>query len=90
MTKKLSRSTRPRRQEEREARKKRQRLVTALIIAGSLVALIVIVLLARQITRISPADVTLPESLEPPPNADGVAWGPVDAPVVIEEFSDFQ
>lgn len=49
-----------------------------------------IVFLARQVTSVSLEDVILPESLTLPANADGTAWGPVDAPVVIEEFSDFQ
>lgn len=89
MTRKSSRSVRARRQ-EMQARKKRQRLVTALIIAGSLVALAAIAILARQVTRVSPEDVILPESLTPPSGADGTAWGPVDAPVIVEEFSDFQ
>mgnify|MGYP000910467312 FL=1 len=89
MTKKSTRSVRVRRQEMQD-RKKRQRLVTALVVTGSLIALVTIGFLARQITRTTPEDVTLPESLMPPPDADGMAWGPVDAPVVVEEFSDFQ
>ncbi len=89
MTKKSTRSVRVRRQEMQD-RKKRQRLVTALVVTGSLIALVAIGFLARQITRTTPEDVTLPESLTPPPDADGMAWGPVDAPVVVEEFSDFQ
>jgi hypothetical protein len=35
-------------------------------------------------------DVILPDAMEGPVDADGKAWGPVDAPVLIEEFSDFQ
>jgi hypothetical protein len=39
----------------------------------------------------SPAEnMVLPESLASPPNADGSAWGPADAPVLIQEYSDFQ
>lgn len=89
MTKKSSRSVRSRRQ-EMQSRKRRQRAVTALVVIGSLVGLAAIVLLTRQITRTTPEDVSLPESLTPPPGADGMAWGPADAPVIVEEFSDFQ
>lgn len=88
MTKKSSSSVRARRQ-EMQARQKRQRLVTAVVVTGSLIALVAIGFLARQITRPTPEDVTLPESITPP-DADGMAWGPADAPVVVEEFSDFQ
>jgi hypothetical protein len=35
-------------------------------------------------------DAVLPETLAAPPNAEGKAWGPAEAPVVVEEFSDFQ
>ena len=89
MTKKSTRSVQARRQ-EMQARRKRQRYITTLVIIGSLVVLTTIIFLARQITRINPEDVTLPEPLTPPPDADGMAWGPIDAPVVVEEFSDFQ
>jgi hypothetical protein len=37
-----------------------------------------------------PENVELPESLELPPLADGSSWGPAGAPVLIEEYSDFQ
>jgi hypothetical protein len=89
MTKKSSRSVRIRRQ-ELQAKKKRQRLITALIVVGSLTALIAMMFLARQATRTTPEDVALPETLDAPPDADGRAWGPVDAPVLIEEYGDFQ
>ena len=46
--------------------------------------------LAGQINAPSLDDVVIPESLETPPNADGKTWGPADAPVIIEEFGDFQ
>ncbi|NHZ71757.1 MAG: hypothetical protein GWP17_01570 [Aquificales bacterium] len=89
MTRKSSRSVRVRRQ-EMQAKKKKQRLITAIIVVGSLIALTTIILLARQATRTVPEDVVLPEKLDAPPDADGRAWGPVDAPVVIEEYGDFQ
>ena len=89
MTKKSTRSVQARRQ-EMQARKKRQRMVTALVVIGSLIGLAGIMFLTRQITRTTPEDVTLPETLSPPPDADGMAWGPADAPVVVEEYSDFQ
>ncbi len=89
MTKKSSRSVRARRQ-EMQARKKKQRLITTLIVIGGLTLLTAILFLGRQALEVSPEDVTLPPSLELPPNADGSAWGPADAPVVIEEYGDFQ
>lgn len=78
------------RRQEMEAKKKRQRLVTAAIVLVSLGVLGTIVVLARQVSRLTLSEVILPESLESPADADGAAWGPVDAPVLIEEFGDFQ
>ncbi len=89
MTNRSSTSLKARR-EEVGAKKRKQRRITAAIAAGALVVLTGIVFLARQVTSVSLEDVILPESLTLPANADGTAWGPVDAPVVIEEFSDFQ
>ena len=89
MTKKSTRSVRVLRQEAQKKRT-RQRIITTLIVIGGLGALAVIVILAQQASPTSAEDVTVLESLESPSNAEGTAWGPADAPVVIEEFGDFQ
>ena len=89
MTKKKGQSVRARRAAY-EAKKRRRR---QLYYGGA--ALIVVIIvgffgLVRQMTAPSLEDVVLPEELAAPPNANGKAWGPVDAPVIIQEFSDFQ
>jgi flagellar biosynthesis/type III secretory pathway M-ring protein FliF/YscJ len=87
MARKTKRSARERSQ-QRQSQQRRRR-----IIIGAIVVIIVAGLAALIIYRQQPADpedVALPESLSPPPEADGSAWGPAGAPVLIEEFSDFQ
>lgn len=71
----------------REQDKRRRQLT-----AGG-VGLIVVVLVGLLIQGVQPKEITginLPESLDSPANADGTAWGPQNARVIIEEFSDFQ
>ncbi len=89
MTKNQTKSVRARRAEY-QAQQNERAAGDALGIVGGLIALAVLVAFVLQRPAIAPEDVVLPDSLESPPNADGKAWGPVDAPVVIEEFSDFQ
>jgi flagellar biosynthesis/type III secretory pathway M-ring protein FliF/YscJ len=87
MARRTKRSARERSQ-KRQAAQRRQR-----IIVGAVVIIVIAGLAALVIYRQQPADpedVALPESLEPPAEADGKNWGPADAPVLIEEFSDFQ
>lgn len=87
MARKTKRSARKRSQQRQAAQRRRR------IIIGAVVVIVIAGLAALVIYRQQPADpedVALPESLEPPPEADGSAWGPADAPVLIEEFSDFQ
>lgn len=88
MAKKETRSVRARREAYR-AQQKRKRTMTALGIVGALVVVAVLFVLLRP-EPIAVEDVQLPANLEAPPNADGAAWGPEDAPVVVEEYSDFQ
>ncbi len=89
MSKKSSRSVRARRAEA-QAKKKKQRLMTIIIVVGGFIALTAMLFFTRQATRTTAEDVILPASVEVPPNADGAAWGPVDAPILIEEYGDFQ
>lgn len=88
MSGKQSRSVRARRAEA-QARKKRQRLIAGSILVVVLAALAAIVVLARNANQISPEDVALPDA-PTPAASDGMAWGPADAPVLVEEYSDFQ
>jgi hypothetical protein len=78
------------RRDAAQARQKRQRRL--LYVGAAVVAVLLFGAFAviRQVTAPTLEDVTLPDNLDVPPNADGTAWGPVDAPVLIEEFSDFQ
>ncbi len=83
-----SRQTKRARRAQRRARQRRRRQLT--ITLSVIGALAVVGLLIWNSQFKPPADIVLPESLEAPPNADGKAWGPPDAPVLIEEYSDFQ
>ncbi|MEK6256040.1 MAG: hypothetical protein N2C13_01825 [Chloroflexota bacterium] len=76
------------RRERRRAEDRRRRQLTA---GGTVVAVVVFV--GILIWAVQPKPITginVPESLESPANADGTAWGPQNARVIIEEFSDFQ
>lgn len=84
------RPSRAARLEELRARRRRQRIIIGAVIAAALLGFVALAFVSRQLTRVLPDEVALPESLTPPENADGAAWGPVDAPVLIEEYSDFQ
>lgn len=87
--KKNSTSVRERR-EQQLAQQKKQRTMYYGLTAVAAVAIIALFAILRQINTPTIEEVVLPDTLETPPNADGKAWGPADAPVVIEEFSDFQ
>ena len=89
MTKKGRSSDRARRAAQL-ARKQRQRRLYIGIGAAALVMLVALGFWVRQINAPKLEEVVLPETIETPPNADGSAWGPGDAPVLIQEFSDFQ
>lgn len=88
MSSRKSRSIRARRAEHR-ARRRRRRIYAALGIVGALIVVAVLVVVLQP-GGMTADDVVLPETLEAPPNAEGKAWGAADAPVVIEEFADFQ
>jgi len=89
MAKNENRSVRARRAEQ-QARRQRQRRLYMGVGGAGLVLVVALVLWVRQINAPKLDEVLLPASLELPPNADGKAWGPVDAPVLIQVFSDFQ
>ena len=87
MARKRRRSVRERR-DERRAEQQRQRLIIAVVVIAVIAALAALYFIRQPSTN--PEDVIIPESLSSPPGADGSAWGPVDAPVLVEEYSDFQ
>ncbi|MFQ5409934.1 MAG: hypothetical protein ACE5FI_16115 [Anaerolineales bacterium] len=80
-------SSRTKRAARRAQERRRRRLAVGLSIIGAL-AVGGLLIWAGQPKP--PEEVALPESLQAPPGADGKAWGPPDAPVLVEEFSDFQ
>jgi hypothetical protein len=87
MAKRERRSIRKRR-EDQKAQQQRRRVIIAVAVVGVVVLGVALVLLRQAETPVE--EVVLPDSLSPPPGADGNAWGAKDAPVLIEEFSDFQ
>jgi len=82
-------SSRSARRKEHQSRRQRQRILTIVLGVAGILIIVGGIFWVREITDPSKS-ITLPESLTPPPNADGSAWGPADAPVLIEEYSDFQ
>ncbi len=89
MSKKSSTSVKERRAQYQAEEQRRRRLYYggAAVAAIAIIALFVIV---RQLTAPSLEDVIVPDPLAAPANADGRAWGPADAPVLIEEYADYQ
>ena len=81
MTERRKRSARRQRALAAQKQKERQRMFKIL---GALAAVVVVLGTLFWISNRP----KLVES-EIPFGADGTAWGPVDAPVVIEEWSDF-
>jgi len=78
------------REEIRERRKRERRrnlLVAALIIAGLSILIVAFVIFRTQSTIRS---ITIPATFDYPENVDGTAMGDPNAPVRIDEFSDFQ
>ena len=71
---------------KRQREKRQQRLILGLVITGVALIITAIILLPN----LRPVgEIVLPERLERP-MANGVAMGDPDAPVIIEEFSDFR
>lgn len=80
--------SRKERREQQRANQQRQRIYIALGVIAVVVVGALLVWVRQPRTNVE--DVALPENLSPPPETDGTAWGPGEAPVLIEEFSDFQ
>lgn len=89
MSKKSSTSVSARRAQYQEEEKRRRRLYYGAA-AVSVVVIVALFAFLRQATAPSIEDVIVPDPLAAPANADGKAWGTADAPVVIEEYADFQ
>ncbi len=72
--------------EKRQREKRRNLLVATLVIAGGVIFVTAMVIFRSQAqiqSIITPASIDFPQS-------EGMAMGDPDAPVIIEEFSDFQ
>ncbi|MCL4262609.1 MAG: DsbA family protein [Anaerolineae bacterium] len=89
MSKKSSTSVSERRAQYQAEEQRRRRLYYGGAAIGA-IAIIALFVILRQLTAPSLEDVIVPEPLAAPANAEGKAWGPADAPVLIEEFADFQ
>jgi protein-disulfide isomerase len=87
----MSKKTVQARREQQRAQQKKKRFLYAGIGIITLVIIGSLIFWVRQ-TQIAQAEANfqLPNILINPALTDGKTWGPVDAPVVIQEFSDFQ
>lgn len=89
MSNKSGKSFQGRRARERAIQRRQRRLYYWLAAIGALV-LVVSFTAYRLLNPPGPVDVTLPNTIIEPAQADGTAWGPLIAPVVVEVYSDFQ
>ncbi|HIQ04066.1 MAG TPA: hypothetical protein EYH31_00020 [Anaerolineae bacterium] len=85
----MSKSKKPRSRRElralerqRQQRQQRMMLIGVVLVAVALVAILIWAGNRPKSVAVATHDV--------PPNADGLAWGPADAPVLIQEYADFQ
>jgi len=90
MAKKAQGSSKQARREAHLQQQRRQRILIIGLVAGGIIIALGLGYMIRQARTPEVEDVILPETLAEPSDADGKAWGPADAPVLIEEFSDFQ
>jgi hypothetical protein len=72
---------------ERRAQRRRQQRVTAVLVITGAVLVVAFLVLVPSLTPVG--DITLPDSYDYP-SPDDHALGDPNAPVTIEEFSDFQ
>ena len=70
---------------QQQQRKRKRRLATIGAVAG--LAVVVAVLVIRQSSRPVGEIVAVPSAV--PAHADGKALGPIDAPVLVQDFSNF-
>jgi protein-disulfide isomerase len=82
-------SVRARREQHLAEEQRRRRLYYGGALVGAILIIALFVIL-RQLNAPSLEDVIIPEPLAAPANADGRTWGTADAPVLIEEFADYQ
>ncbi|MBC8506725.1 MAG: DsbA family protein [Anaerolineales bacterium] len=76
-------------QERRRKQKKQQRMTTILIVSGIALIVAAILMLPTIQRSLTPLGEIIEVELNPRPDASGNAMGDPNAPVVIEEFSDF-
>ena len=69
---------------EKRAKEQRQRRITYGSIAFIAIAAFSFLLWSRRFV------IQYPDPIEVPEGANGMAWGPADAQVLIQEYSDFQ
>lgn len=90
MAKKAQGSSRRARRAAHQEQQRRQRILIIGLVAGGIIIALGLGFMIRQARAPQVENVVVPEALAEPANADGKAWGPVDAPVLIEDFSDYQ
>ena len=77
-------SRRERMAQARRQKRRRRQLITALVAVAIVAAVAALIWLNNR-----PLELTTVEAAAPV-SADGAAWGPADAPVVIQDWSDYQ
>lgn len=82
-----NKASRTRRARLRTQEKRRRQITATGVLA---IAVVIVWGLIRGVQPQPIGEITLPSPITSPPGANGMAWGPLGAPVVIEEFSDFQ
>lgn len=75
--------------ERRRKRRRRQRLTTILIVSGVALIIVAVLMLPTVQRSLKSAEGIVVPELSHPPMAQGNAMGDPDAPVVIEDYSDF-
>jgi protein-disulfide isomerase len=89
MVNRSGKSFQGRRARQRAIQRRKRRMYYVLAVIGA-VLLIVSFAAYRLLNPPGPIEVTIPNTMSEPATADGSAWGPVNAPVLVEVFSDFQ